>query len=66
MFKATQDANDLIFKDEIQYIRKVADKVDYEGIQVIIDALEKAKKRIAANVNFELTMELLFLTIQGK
>jgi DNA polymerase-3 subunit delta' len=66
LFKATQDANDLIFKDEIQYIRKVADKVDYEGIQVIIDALEKAKKRIAANVNFELTMELLFLTIQGK
>ena len=27
-------------------------------------ALEKAKARLRANVSFELTMELLFLTIQ--
>lgn len=64
LFKATQDVNNLIFSEEIQYIKKVADLVSYGGIQDIIDALEKAKKRINANVNFELTMELLFLTIQ--
>ena len=28
------------------------------------DALEKAKSRLKANVNFELTMELLLLTIK--
>lgn len=64
LFKATADANHLIFKDEIQYIRKIADQSTYEGIEVIIDALETAKSRLQANVNFELTMELLLLTIK--
>ena len=64
MFKATHDANDLIFREEIQYIRKVADKSTYEGIERIIDALDKSKQRLSANVNFDLTMELLLLTIK--
>ena len=64
MFKATHDANNLIFREEIQYIRKVADKSTYEGIERIIDALDKSKQRLSANVNFDLTMELLLLTIK--
>ena len=64
LFKATHDANNLIFREEIQYIRKVADKSTYEGIELIIDALEKSKQRLSANVNFDLTMELLLLTIK--
>ena len=66
LFKATHDANNLIFKEEIQYIRKVADLSSYENIQDIIDALEKAKSRLKANVSFDLTMELLFLTMKEK
>lgn len=64
LFKATNDANHLIFKDELQYIRKVADKCTYEGIETIIQAIEKAKARLRANVNFDLTMEMLLLTIK--
>ncbi len=64
LFKATNDANHLIFREEIQYIRKVADRSTYEGIECIIHSLEKAKARLSANVNFDLTMELLLLTIQ--
>lgn len=66
LFKATNDANDLIFKEEIQYIRKVAQILSYSDINEILEAFEKAKGRLAANVNFELTMELLFITIQEK
>lgn len=66
LFKATMDPNNLIFKDEIQYIRKVAEKLSYEDVQDIINALDKAKRRLTSNVNFELTMELLFLTIKEK
>ncbi|MDE6420903.1 MAG: DNA polymerase III subunit delta, partial [Lachnospiraceae bacterium] len=66
LFKATSDANHLIFKEEIQYIRKVADKSSYEGIEDIIKAVESAKARLKANVNFELTMELLLLAIKEK
>ncbi|MBD5541854.1 MAG: DNA polymerase III subunit delta' [Lachnospiraceae bacterium] len=64
LFKATNDVNHLIFKDEIQYIKKTADQSAYEGIEEILDALEKAKSRLKANVNFDLTMELLLLTIK--
>ena len=64
MFKATKDANHLIFKEEIQYIKKTAAKSTYEGIEIIIKALDTAKKRLSSNVNFDLTMELLLLTIK--
>ena len=64
LFKATHDANGLVFREEIQAIRKVADKSTYEGIEIIIEALEKSKQRLKANVNFDLTMELLLLTIK--
>lgn len=64
LFKATHDANPLIFKEEIQHIRKAADRSAYEGIETILKALDTAKVRLRANVNFELVMELLFITIQ--
>ena len=64
LFKATHDVNHLIFREEIQYIRKVADRSTYEGIEIIIRALDKSKQRLNANVNFDLTMELLLLTIK--
>ncbi len=64
LFKATNDANHLIFKDEIQYIKNVANQSAYEGIEIILEALEKAKDRLRANVSFDLTMELLLITIK--
>lgn len=64
LFKATHDVNHLIFKDEIQAIQRVAKRTDYEGIEDVIEALSKAKSRIQSNVSFELTMELLMLTIK--
>ncbi len=64
LFKATNDANHLIFKEEIQFIKKAAGKSDYEGIETILKALERAKGRLSANVGFDLTMELLLMTIK--
>lgn len=64
LFKATNDVNHLIFKEEIQYIKKCADRCAYEGIEDILKALDKAKSRLKANVNFELTMELLLMAIK--
>ena len=36
----------------------------YEGIELVLESLEKSKARLRANVNFALVMELLFLTIK--
>ena len=64
LFKATNDVNHLVFREEIQSIRKVAARSSYEGIEKVIRALDKAKKRLDANVNFDLAMELMLLEIQ--
>lgn len=64
MYKATTDANRLIFQEEIYSIKKAASHSSYEGIENILKALEKAKVRLKANVNFELLIELLLLTIK--
>lgn len=63
-FKATKDANGLIFKDQVQEISDQTNNGSYEGMENILDGLQKAKERLNANVNFDLTMELLFLTIK--
>lgn len=64
LFKATGDANDLVFKEEVKYIREQANRSAYEGIETIIKAIEKTKQRLDANVNFDLALELLMLTIK--
>lgn len=64
LYKATADVNIVIFKDEIYDIKKQASRSSYSGIEVIIQALRKAKTRLNANVNFELVMELLLLTMK--
>ncbi|HKM00202.1 MAG TPA: DNA polymerase III subunit delta, partial [Mobilitalea sp.] len=36
----------------------------YEEIEKIIKGMEKAKVRLKANVNFDITIELMLLTIK--
>ena len=63
-FKATRDADGVVFKDQMKNIRDNARTSSYEGIDLILQAIRTAKARLDANVNFELTMELLFLTMK--
>lgn len=64
LYKATADANQLVFQEEIYNIKKKASKSSYEGIEQVLEDLEKAKVRLRANVNFELVIELLLLSIK--
>lgn len=66
MFKATREIDNLVFKQEINYIKEQAKERSYENLEQILEALEKARVRLRANVNFDLVMELLFLTIREK
>ena len=65
LFKATHDMNHLIFRDELSSIQKVASSSDYEGIEEVINSLDTAKSRLKSMVDYELTMELLLLTIKA-
>ena len=63
-YKATKDVNGLIFKDEVYDIKRQAEQSSYNGIGEILQALSKAQVRLNANVNFDLVIELLLLTIK--
>ena len=64
IYKATKNVDQVVFSDQLRFIKDRASKSSYEGIENILDGIEKAKARLKANVNFELTMELLLLTIK--
>lgn len=64
LYKATKDVGSLVFGDQLKYIKERASKSSYEGIETILESIEKAKVRLKANVNFDLVMELLLLTIK--
>ena len=65
MFKVTKDMNLLIFKDEYKMINETGEKVDYAGLEAILAAIDTARTRLNANVNMELAMELLLLTMKN-
>ena len=64
MFKVTKDANLLLYSDEYSAISEQATKRNYEDIENIIAAIDKAKVRLKANVNFDVTIELMILTMK--
>lgn len=64
LYKATMDAGALVFKDEGAEVRRIATESSYEGIEEVLNAVEKTKTRLKANVNFELAMELMLLAIK--
>ena len=66
LFKATKDINQLLFQDEASYISREASHRSYEKIEEILQAFEKAKVRLRANVNFDITMELMLLALKRR
>ena len=64
MFKVTKDANILLYREEYQAISKQASLRNYEDIEKIISAIDKAKVRLNANVNFDTAIELLLLAMK--
>ncbi|MEE3468568.1 MAG: DNA polymerase III subunit delta' C-terminal domain-containing protein, partial [Eubacterium sp.] len=64
IFKATKNINQLIFQNESQAIAAEAQHRSYEKIEEIIQAFDRAKVRLKANVNVDITMELMFATMK--
>lgn len=64
LFKATKNMNQLVFQSEFRAISEEANQRDYEKIEEILKAFDKAKLRLKANVNFEVAMELMLCTLK--
>ena len=64
IFKATKNINQLLFQQESSVIAKEASNRSYEKIEEILQAFEKAKVRLKANVSFEVALELMLSTLK--
>lgn len=64
MVKISNSPNKLLFKEEFSVMKKQASKTSYEGIEEILRAMDKVKIRLEANVNFDIAMELMLLTMK--
>lgn len=64
MFKATMDPDLLLYREELSFIKNQANTRSYSGLEKIISAMEKAKIRLKANVNFDIAIELMLLSIK--
>ena len=64
ILKVTKDANAIVYKDEYRFLMDQAKRSSYEGLNEIIQSLEKAKARLAANVNFDVAMEMMLLVMK--
>lgn len=64
IYKATRQEKELLFGQDIRVIREQAEALSYERIETIMKAIDKAKVRLKANVNFDVVMEMMLLTIK--
>ncbi|MEW4411774.1 DNA polymerase III subunit delta' [Clostridium sp. AN503] len=64
LYKVTKDMNLLIFKDEYKMINELSKNSGYDGLERILESIDKAKARLDANVNMELAMELMLLVMK--
>lgn len=64
LYMVTKDMNGLVFYGESKTFRTMASYGSTLGVQEIMNRIQVARERLSANVNPELTMELLFLAIK--
>lgn len=59
------DQKNIIFKEELSDIARAARHYSYDMLERIIHSIDRARSRLSANVNFDLTMELMFLDMKA-
>lgn len=64
LYKATEREEGMVFRGNLEEIREKAHTISYEGIEATLQAVEQARARLKANVNFDLVIELLLLTMK--
>lgn len=64
MYTVTKNINKLVFKGERKTLMNAASLSSYDGVQEIMSSIEVCRQRLAANVNPELSFELLLLKMK--
>ena len=66
LYKSAGARAPLVFADEQFQLKRQAETLSYARLERIIDEIAASRTRLHANVNFELVMELLLMTIKGE
>lgn len=64
LYKVTKDINLLIFKYEYRTVNEISKNSGYDGIERILESIDKTRIRLDANVNMELALELMLLVMK--
>lgn len=64
MLKVSGSPDKLLYKEEFATLKYQANFISFEGIENVLEAMDKVKVRLEANVKFDIAMELLLLTIK--
>lgn len=64
MLKVTGNIDKMLFKQEYSTMKKQAGMLSFAAIEEKIKAIARAKERLEVHANFEVTMELLLLTLK--
>ena len=64
VWKSTEEANHLILSEEFMYYREQAELFSWQAIESILNDINEAEKQVLSNVNYELALELLFLSMK--
>lgn len=63
IYKATKSKKRVVFQEEIDAVKKTSFALSFENIEKILKLIEETRKKIKANVAFELAMEILLVEI---
>ena len=66
MFMITRDLNGLVFAGEQKTLMEMASVSSYTKVQEIMESIETCRKRLQANVNPDLSLELLLLSMKER
>lgn len=64
MYKASGDESRIVYKDNIDIIREQAKIASYSGIEKVLREIDSLKGKLKINVNFDILIELLVLTMR--
>lgn len=65
LYKSCTDMQHIVFRENISDMQRVADANTYEQLEQKLHSIEHARSRLKSNVNFDLTIELLFMELKG-
>lgn len=64
LYKASLKDRGIVFTEEAEAIRKQAKVASYDGLESIFKEIEEFRTRLKSNVNFEVSLELMFIAIR--